>query len=36
MPRDQKRKESEGAFADVKETQLFRRFLGTGHLNYLH
>ena len=27
--------QSEGAFADVKETQLFRRFLGTGHLNAL-
>ena len=27
--------QAEGAFADVKETQLFRRFLGTGHLNAL-
>lgn len=27
--------QSEGAFADVKETQLFRRFLETGHLNAL-
>ena len=27
--------QAEGAFADVKEPQLFRRFLGTGHLNAL-